>query len=104
MAALESLNALFRDLPNVGEAFRLVLKLFARAIRSDRRLLELSAGLAGAMWWETAGLGDEFMQEAQDVTQTAFSLIQSLFGTGLPAEFSADDLALLVGRIRMYLA
>eukprot|EP00439_Symbiodinium_sp_Y106_P084905 s905_g26.t5 len=98
-SAMESLIHLLRDLPNVGEAFRLAVKLLARAI-TDLQLLELSAGLAGAPWWETAGISDHLIQEARDVTQVAFTLLQTVL-TDLPAEFTADDLGFLVGQLRM---
>ncbi|CAE6971413.1 Smyd3 [Symbiodinium sp. CCMP2592] len=100
-SAMESLIHLLRDLPNVGEAFRLAVKLLARAI-TDLQLLELSSGLAGAPWWETAGISDHLIQEARDVTQVAFTLLQAVL-TDLPAEFTADDLGFLVGRLRMRL-
>ena len=100
-SAMESLIHLLRDLPNVGEAFRLAVKLLARAI-TDLQLLELSAGLAGAPWWETAGISDHLIQEARDVTQVAFTLLQTVL-TDLPAEFTADDLGFLVGQLRMRL-
>ena len=98
---MESLVHLLGDLPNVGEAFRLAVKLLARGI-TDLQLLDLSAGLAGAPWWETAGISGHFIQEARDVTQVAFALLQTVL-TDLPAEFTADDLGVLVGQLRMRL-
>lgn len=98
-SAMESLVHLLGDLPNVGEAFRLAVKLLARGI-TDLQLLDLSAGLAGAPWWETAGISGHFIQEARDVTQVAFALLQTVL-TDLPAEFTADDLGVLVGQLRM---
>ena len=100
VAALESLSCLLEELANVGESFRLAIKWVARALKEGLHLLELSAGLAGVPWWETAGLRDTFIPEARDITRSVFSILQAVL-PGLPVAFTADDLALLVGQLRM---
>ncbi|CAK8991329.1 Histone-lysine N-methyltransferase SMYD1 (SET and MYND domain-containing protein 1) [Durusdinium trenchii] len=104
---LEHLEQLLVELGNVGEAFRLALKLLAKGAMStcpdatDGRssIFTLLDGFWGAPWWETAALAPELLQEARSTTATILELVQHFIP--LPPNFGVNDMAKLVGQVRM---
>ena len=108
------LEQLLVEMANVGEAFRLALKLLACFIaeisqqsegeEGDSKALEklrFLDGFCGVPWWETTGFNAELIPEAISTTGNVLQLLRKILP--LPKTFDTDDLASLVGRVRMNL-
>jgi len=98
-SAAQQLDELLRELGNVGEAFRLSAKVLAKSA-VDASIYPLVHGLVGAPWWQTvAGFEGPLAQEAEGITGTVLELLETLLP--LPHGFDVQQLAMLVGRVRM---
>ena len=97
----QQLEELLQELGNVGEAFRLSAKVLAKSA-VDGSIYPLVHGLVGAPWWQTAaGFEGPLAQEAEGITRTVLELLETLLP--LPHGFDVQQLAMLVGRVRMCL-
>lgn len=100
LGIVAQLDELLQELGNIGEAIRLSVRLLARGAVEGSYL---ACGLWGVPWWQTvAGFEGRLSAEALETTDRVLELIGQLMP--LPEGFDVNDLATLVGRVRMYLA
>mmetsp|Transcript_69443 Transcript_69443/g.196028 ORF Transcript_69443/g.196028 Transcript_69443/m.196028 type:complete len:347 (-) Transcript_69443:11-1051(-) len=113
--AAVALRRLLSELPNIGEAFELAIRLLALSAHEEVELAEgeqrpvvgprlwsLLQGLAGSAWWETVRFERGQLEEARRVTQQVLELAKEvLSGQALLPDVGSDAFAHLVGQVRM---